>query len=50
MGVVPGRSSMANSTFCSGGIPGKSLGNTSGNYDTTLIISSGSASLLSIAI
>jgi hypothetical protein len=28
---------MANSTFRSGGIPGKSLGNTSGNSDTTLI-------------
>jgi hypothetical protein len=38
---VPGISSMANSTFLSGGIPGNSSGNTSGNSDTTLIASDG---------
>jgi hypothetical protein len=37
IGAVPGISSMANSTFLSGGIPGNSSGNTSGNSDTTLI-------------
>jgi hypothetical protein len=32
---------MANSTFLSGGMPGNSLGNTSGNSDTILIASIG---------
>jgi hypothetical protein len=34
---VLGISYMANSTFLLGGMPGKSLGNTSRNYDTTLM-------------
>jgi hypothetical protein len=38
---VPGISSMANSTFLSGGIPGNSSGNTSGKSYTTLITSDG---------
>ena len=35
MGVVPGASSMMNSISRSGGMPGSSSGNTSGNSHTT---------------
>ena len=35
MGVVPGASSMMNSISQSGGMPGSSSGNTSGNSHTT---------------
>jgi hypothetical protein len=41
IGAVPGISYMENSTFLSGGIPGNSSENTSGNSDTTLIASYG---------
>jgi hypothetical protein len=41
IGAVPGISSMVDSTFLSGGMPGNSSGNTSGNSDTTLIASDG---------
>jgi hypothetical protein len=41
MGAVPGISSIANSSFLLGGIPGNSSENTSGNSDTTLIASDG---------
>jgi hypothetical protein len=41
---------MANSIFLSGGMPGKSSGNTSGNSDTTLMASSELTSSLWVVI